>query len=165
MNAKIKGKIWKYGDDINTDIIFPGKYTYTITEPKEMAQHALEDVDPSFAKNVMQGDILVVGKNFGCGSSREQAVLCLKYAGISVIIAKSFARIFFRNAINLGLPIIVCPKLFENVKEGDLLTVDFSNGIIIHNNEEYQFPALPPSVLEIIEAGGLIPYVKMKVRR
>ncbi|RKX53191.1 MAG: 3-isopropylmalate dehydratase, partial [Thermotoga sp.] len=99
---KVKGKVWKYGDDVNTDVIFPGKYTYTISNPEEMAKHALEDLDPSFVENVKKGDIVVAGKNFGCGSSREQAATCIKYAGIGAIVAKSFSRIFFRNAINQG---------------------------------------------------------------
>ena len=101
-----KGKVWKYGDDVNTDVIFPGKYTYTIMEPQEIAKHALEDLDPEFAQKVKPGDVIVAGKNFGCGSSREQAAACLKYAGVQAVIAKSFARIYFRNAINLGLPVI-----------------------------------------------------------
>jgi len=106
----IKGKVWKYGDDVNTDVIFPGKYTYTITDPKEMALHALEDLDSKFAKEVKKEDIIVAGSNFGCGSSREQAATCLKYAGIGAIVAKSFSRIFFRNAINQGLPLVQCKE-------------------------------------------------------
>ncbi|MDH5466816.1 MAG: 3-isopropylmalate dehydratase, partial [Candidatus Aminicenantes bacterium] len=101
-----RGKAWKYGDDINTDVIFPGKYTYSVLEPGEMARHALEDLDPGFAQSVKQGDVIVAGRNFGCGSSREQAATCLKAAGVQAVIAKSFARIFFRNAINQGLPVL-----------------------------------------------------------
>ncbi|MBC8448690.1 MAG: 3-isopropylmalate dehydratase, partial [Chloroflexi bacterium] len=104
MESKIAGRVWKYGDDVNTDVIFPGKYTYSISDPQEMAQHALEDLDPGFVKNVRPGDVIVAGRNFGCGSSREQAVTCLKEAGVGAIVAKSFARIYFRNCINQGLP-------------------------------------------------------------
>ena len=114
----IKGSVWKYGENVNTDVIFPGKYTYTIQDPNEMAQHAMEDLDPEFSKNVNKDDIIVAGTNFGCGSSREQAATCLKYAGVSAIIAKSFSRIFFRNAINEGLMVIQCPKLVDAVEKG-----------------------------------------------
>ncbi|NIP42277.1 MAG: 3-isopropylmalate dehydratase, partial [candidate division Zixibacteria bacterium] len=107
--AAIEGKVYKYGDDVNTDVIFPGKYTYTVTDHDEMAQHAMEDLDPDFVKTVEEGDIVVGGKNFGCGSSREQAVKCLKFAGVGAVIAKTFARIYFRNLINNGVPAIVQP--------------------------------------------------------
>jgi len=122
------GKVWKYGDDVNTDVIFPGKYTYTVAEPEEMAKHALEDLDPEFAGNVHEGDAIVAGKNFGCGSSREQAASCLKYAGVEAIIAKSFARIFYRNAINFGLPAIVCPEAARTLKAGDSVEIDIYDG-------------------------------------
>jgi len=123
----IKGKAWKYGDDVNTDVIFPGKYTYTITDPKEMALHALEDLDSKFAKEVKKEDIIVAGRNFGCGSSREQAATCLKYAGVGAIVAKSFARIFFRNAINQGLPLVQCKEAAENISSGELIEINFEN--------------------------------------
>ena len=106
MQTKITGRVWKYGDDVNTDVIFPGKYTYSLTDPAEMAKHALEDLDPAFVANVRPGDIIVAGKNWGCGSSREQAVVCLKEVGVGAIVARSFARIYFRNAINYALPIV-----------------------------------------------------------
>ena len=122
-----KGTVWKYGDDVNTDVIFPGKYTYSVLDPEEMAKHALEDLDPAFAKEVQIGDIVVAGKNFGCGSSREQAATCLKYAGVHAIVAKSFARIFFRNAINQGLPVIQCAQAVDNVHKGETISIDFSN--------------------------------------
>ena len=112
------GRVWKYGDDVNTDVIYPGKYTYSDLSPEEMAQHALEDLDPEFASSVEPGDIIVAGTNFGCGSSREQAVTCLKYAGVGVLIAKSFARIYFRNAVNQGLPIVHCAAV-EGVESGE----------------------------------------------
>ena len=158
-----KGRIWKYGDDINTDVIFPGKYTYSLMEPQEMAGHSLEDLDPEFAKKVRLGDVIVAGKNFGCGSSREQAATCLKYAGIQAVIARSFARIFFRNAINQGLPVILCEEAAEKLQNGDEITLDFSLGRIRSETGEFDFPKLPDSVLGIMEAGGLIKYTRKKI--
>jgi len=163
MREEIKGKVWKFGDDINTDVIFPGKYTYTISDPAEMAKHALEDADPSFVQNVQKDDIIVAGKNFGCGSSREQAALCLKAAGVGAVIAKSFARIYFRNAINLGLPIIICPELVDAVNPKDEIAVFFSKGTILHKGKQYTFPPLSEDVAKILDAGGLIPYVKERI--
>ncbi len=154
------GKVWKYGDDVNTDVIFPGKYTYQPMEPAEMAEHALEDLDPDFAKNVASGDVIVAGKNFGCGSSREQAATCLKAAGVAAIIAPSFSRIFFRNAINSGLPVIELAAGTESISTGDEVGIDFAAGVVEHEGESYSFPALPPEVLAILEDGGLIPHVK-----
>jgi len=165
MKETIKGRVWKFGDDINTDIIFPGKYTYTISDPAEMAQHAMEDADPRFAKEVRSGDLIVAGKNFGCGSSREQAATCLKAAGIGAVVAKSFARIYFRNAINLGLPIIQCPEIVDQVEAGDELTIEFSKGVITHKGVQYSFPPLHKAVMAILETGGLIPYVRKKLGR
>jgi len=158
-----KGKVWKYGDDVNTDVIFPGKYTYSILEPEEMAQHALEDLDPGFAGSVKPGDIIVAGKNFGCGSSREQAAICLKYAGIQALIAKSFARIFFRNAINQGLPVIQCVEAVRNIENGEEIEIDFARGKIRAENGVFDFPPLPESVLGILKEGGLIPYTRKKL--
>ncbi len=132
-----KGNVWKYGDNVNTDVIFPGKYTYVLLEPEAMAGHALEDLDPDFAAKVQPGDIIVAGKNFGCGSSREQAATCLKYAGIQAVIAKSFARIFFRNAINLGLPVIVASEAVNNIKSGEEIELDAAAGIIRTRKENY----------------------------
>ena len=125
METKITGRVWKYGDDVNTDVIFPGKYTYSISDPKEMAQHALEDLDPSFVQNVQPGDIIVAGKNWGCGSSREQAVTCLKEIGVGAIVARSFARIYFRNCINQALPIVICDAV-EGVEAGQEVSIDFA---------------------------------------
>jgi len=158
-----KGKVWKYGNDINTDVIFPGKYTYSILEPEEMARHALEDLDPEFAQKVRPGDIIVAGKNFGCGSSREQAATCLKSAGVQAVIAKSFARIFFRNAINQGLPVIQCSQAVDDIKNGEEITFDFSEGRIETKRGVFDFSPLPESILEILESGGLIPYIKNKI--
>lgn len=160
-----KGKIWKYGDNVNTDVIFPGKYTYSISEPEEMAKHALEDLDPDFAKNVKKGDYIVAGRNFGCGSSREQAATCLKYAGVQAVIAKSFARIFFRNAINQGLPVIQSEEAVENTDNREEIEVDLGRGKIKTKKGEFEFLSFPPSVIEILEAGGLIPYTRKKLRR
>jgi 3-isopropylmalate/(R)-2-methylmalate dehydratase small subunit len=155
-----EGRVWKYGDDVNTDVIFPGKYTYQPMEPAEMAQHAMEDLDPHFAKSVQPGDVIVAGKNFGCGSSREQAATCLKAAGVAAVVASSFSRIFFRNAINGGLPVIELAKGTESIHKGDTVKIDFSAGIVEHNGVKHPFPSLPPEVLAILEDGGLIPHVK-----
>lgn len=157
----MKGRVFKYGDDINTDVIFPGKYTYTISDPGEMAEHALEDLDPDFVKTVQKGDIVVAGKYFGCGSSREQAVTCLKEAGIAVVIAQSFARIYYRNCINSGLPPLVLEDT-SAINHGDELEVDVERGEIINvtSGETYTVNPLPPFVMEIISDGGLIPHLK-----
>jgi 3-isopropylmalate/(R)-2-methylmalate dehydratase small subunit len=162
METRITGRVWKYGDDVNTDVIFPGKYTYSISDPKEMPQHALEDLDPTFARNVQPGDIIVAGKNWGCGSSREQAVTCLKEAGVAAIVAQSFARIFFRNSINQALPIVVCDAV-ESVEPGQEITIDFALGTVKTPGGEYTFPPLATEIMEILEAGGLIPYVRRQV--
>jgi 3-isopropylmalate/(R)-2-methylmalate dehydratase small subunit len=162
MEPKITGRVWKYGDDVNTDVIFPGKYTYSITDRQEMAQHALEDLDPEFVKNVRPGDIIVAGKNWGCGSSREQAVICLKEAGVAAIVARSFARIYFRNCINEGLPIVTCDAV-DTVETGDEIHIDFEGGKVATSSGEYTFPPLAPSVMEILDAGGLVPHVRKKL--
>lgn len=159
-----KGKVWKYGDDVNTDVIFPGKYTYTLMEPSEMAKHALEALDPEFALKVKPGDVIVAGKNFGCGSSREQAAACLKAAGVQAVIAKSFARIYFRNAINLGLPVLQSEEASDNLRAGDEVEIDFAGGTIMAGEKTYKFPPLPDSVIGILEAGGLIEYTKKKLQ-
>ncbi|MGB3904450.1 MAG: 3-isopropylmalate dehydratase small subunit [Anaerolineae bacterium] len=156
------GRVWKYGDDVNTDVIYPGKYTYSDLSPEEMAEHALEDLDPEFASHVEPGDIIVAGTNFGCGSSREQAVTCLQYAGVGVLIAKSFARIYFRNAINQGLPIVQCAAV-EGVESGEEVAVDFSTGKVVTPRGEYSFPPLSSFVMGILQDGGLIPHVRRKL--
>jgi 3-isopropylmalate/(R)-2-methylmalate dehydratase small subunit len=162
MKNKIVGRVWKYGDDVNTDVIFPGKYTYSISDRREMAEHALEDLDPQFVANVQVGDIIVAGKNWGCGSSREQAVICLKEAGVGAIVARSFARIYFRNCINEGLPIVTCDAV-DSVEQGEEITIDFEAGQVLTPRGEYTFPPLAPSVMEILTAGGLVPHVKKKL--
>jgi len=161
----IQGKVWRYGDDVNTDVIFPGRYTYTVTEPADVAAHALEDLDPSFAKGVKPGDVVVAGRNFGCGSSREQASFCLKYAGVAAVVAVSFARLFFRNAVNAGLPMAVVPaEAVAAIKAGDEISIDFEKGeLAAADGRVFSFPALPPEVLGILQAGGLVPYVKKEL--
>ncbi len=155
-----RGKVWKYGDDINTDIIYSGRYTYQILSPADMAAHALEDLDPEFASNIKPGDVIVAGKNFGCGSSREQAAACLKFAGIKAVIAKSFARIFFRNAINLGLPVIQSDKAAETLEKDDTVEIDFDASQIRSSKGTFPFLPLPSSVIGILEAGGLLAYTR-----
>jgi 3-isopropylmalate/(R)-2-methylmalate dehydratase small subunit len=162
MQTRIIGRVWKYGDDVNTDVIFPGKYTYSISDPKEMARHALEDLDPAFALQVQPGDIIVAGKNWGCGSSREQAVICLKQAGVGAIVARSFARIYFRNCINHALPIVTCAAA-AGVAPGDEITIDFAAGTVTTPGGVYTFPPLSPEVLEILEDGGLIPHIRRQL--
>lgn len=159
-----KGRVWKYGDNVNTDVIFPGRYTYQLLEPAELAKHALEDLDPEFAKSVKPGDVLVAGKNFGCGSSREQAAACLRAAGVQAVIAKSFARIYFRNAINLGLAVLQCEAAADALQTGDEVEIDFAGGRIISGGRVFEFFPLPESVIGIIEAGGLIEYTRKKLR-
>jgi 3-isopropylmalate/(R)-2-methylmalate dehydratase small subunit len=158
-----QGRAWKYGDNVNTDVIFPGKYTYTVTDVAEMAQHALEDLDPTFARNVTPGDIIVSGSNWGCGSSREQAVTCLVAAGVKVLVAKSFARIFFRNAVNGGLLPVVCPFAVEAIQPGETISVDTDSYKVICAGGTFDFPPLSPSLKAILEAGGLIPMLKAKI--
>ena len=161
MPTIIKGRVWKYGDDINTDVIFPGKYTYTITDQAEMAKHALEDLDPTFASSVQPGDVIVAGRNFGCGSSREQAAFCLKAAGLGAVVAKSFARIFFRNCINAGLPVVVQPDAVDLVEKGQEITIDLARGLVItQSGKELPFPPLPEEVQGIVAAGSLVEWVK-----
>ncbi|MDQ7825318.1 MAG: 3-isopropylmalate dehydratase small subunit [Candidatus Eremiobacteraeota bacterium] len=160
----IKGKVWKYGDNVNTDVIFPGKYTYTVTERSEMARYALEDLDPRFAKEVKAGDIIVAGKNFGCGSSREQAAICLKLSGVGAIIAPSFSRIFFRNAVNEGLPLITTKEAPQHIADKEEIEVDFEKGEIHGAGKTFGFPPLPANVMEIMNDGGLIPHLKKKLK-
>lgn len=161
---KIKGKVWKFGDDINTDEIIPARYLIT-TDPKELAKHVMEDADPEFPKKVQPGDIIVAGKNFGCGSSREHAPLAIKGAGISAIVAESFARIFYRNAINLGMVVIESPEIAKETDEGDELEIDLEKGIVknLTKGKEYKIKPLPEDLRKIQEAGGLMEYAKAKL--
>ena len=162
----IKGKIWKFKDNIDTDVIIPARYLNT-SDPKELALHCMEDYDSKFVKKMNQGDIVAAGRNFGCGSSREHAPIALKAAGVSCIIAQSFARIFFRNAINIGLPIFESEEIADQCSEGDLLKVDTAKGIIenINKDKTYKLKPLPVFIQNIISLGGLREYVKEEVRR
>ncbi|MCE7946468.1 MAG: 3-isopropylmalate dehydratase [Chloroflexi bacterium CFX4] len=157
------GRVWKYGDNVNTDVIFPGKYTYTVTEPAQMARHALEDLDPAFAASVQAGDVVVGGANWGCGSSREQAVTCLVQAGVRVLIAKSIARIYFRNAVNGGLLPVVSPAAVAAIQHGEMVTVDVEAHQVRCAAGTFDFPPLSPSLKAILEAGGLIPMLRAKL--
>jgi 3-isopropylmalate/(R)-2-methylmalate dehydratase small subunit len=158
---KIVGKTWKYGDDVNTDLIVPGKYL-ELVDPEEMALHAMEGIDPEFPQKITKGDIVVGGANFGCGSSREHAPLALKYAGVGAVIAESFARIFYRNAINVGLPALECPGIIDAVEEGDQLEVDITGGKVrnLSKNVELKFVPLPGFMVEVLGEGGLVTYIK-----
>ncbi|MGQ9632114.1 MAG: 3-isopropylmalate dehydratase small subunit [bacterium] len=154
---KIEGRAWKYGDNIDTDVIIPARYLNT-SDPKELASHCLEDLDGEFADRVKPGDLIVAGSNFGCGSSREHAPLAILHAGVSCVIAKSFARIFYRNAINIGLPIVECPEAAEHIADGDLVSVDLEKGRIenLTKSEMYSASGFPPFMQEILERGGLM---------
>jgi 3-isopropylmalate/(R)-2-methylmalate dehydratase small subunit len=160
----MKGKAWKFGNDIDTDLILPGRYL-VLRDPKDLAAHVMEGADPEFPKKVKSGDIMVGGTNFGCGSSREHAPIAMKGAGISVVVAESFARIFYRNAINIGLPLIEVKDISKHVSEGDELEIDMEKGILknLNTNEEFEIKGLPEFMLEILNEGGLIPYLKDKV--
>jgi 3-isopropylmalate dehydratase, small subunit len=155
MNAK--GKVIKYGDNVDTDVIIPARYLNT-ADPAELASHCMEDIDRDFHKKIKPGDIMVGGKNFGCGSSREHAPIAIKESGISCVIASTFARIFYRNAINIGLAIVECPDASDKISQGDEVEVDFETGIIsnLTSGESYSGAPFPPSVRAIIEAGGLM---------
>lgn len=159
----IRGRVWKYGDGVNTDVIFPGKYTYTLKEPEEIAAHALEDLDPQFARLAQAGDVIIAGRNWGNGSSREQAVTTLKYRGIAAVIAASFARIYFRNAINQGLLLITCPEIVEQAQMGDMLEIDLQRSEIRLGEQVFSFAPLSETALRMIEAGGLVPYLRHKL--
>ena len=161
MNAK--GHVFKYPDNVDTDVIIPARYLNT-QDAKELAAHCMEDIDKSFTSRVQPGDVMVGGWNFGCGSSREHAPLCIKTSGISVVIAKSFARIFYRNSINIGLPILECPAAADAIAAGDTVSVDFDTGVITDETTGAVFQAepFPPFIQEIIAAGGLMNSIKAK---
>ncbi|MHA1580379.1 MAG: 3-isopropylmalate dehydratase small subunit [Candidatus Freyarchaeota archaeon] len=165
MGAIIRGRVWKFGDNIDTDIIIAGPYL-TIRDPDELASHAMEMVNPDFAKNVQPGDVIVAGKNFGCGSSREEAPFVLKRLGVSAIVAEFFARIFYRNAINLGLPLVECKDASQKFQEGDTIEIDLEKGIIKNpkTGEELQGTKLPDFLMEIIKEGGAIQALKKKLK-
>lgn len=156
-------KIWKYGDDINTDMLFPGKYTYTCSTPEEIKPHLLEDLDADFSTKAEKGDMIFAGKNFGCGSSREQPAVGLKYVGIKAVVAKSFSRIFYRASLNQGLLLIECAEAVEAYKEGDEVRIVVDRGIIKVGEKEFTFHRLPSEVKAIMESGGLLEYTRRKL--
>ena len=161
--AVLEGKVWRYGDNIDTDVIIPARYLNTF-DPKELAKHCMVDIDPTFAETVTAGDIMVGGKNFGCGSSREHAPVAIKASGVPVVIAASFARIFYRNGINVGLPLLEIGSDVEKIHAGDRLRIDISTGKIenLTTGDTFQAPPLPGFIQDIAKAGGLINYVKQK---
>jgi 3-isopropylmalate/(R)-2-methylmalate dehydratase small subunit len=161
--VEFQGRVWKFGKDIDTDAIIPARYLNT-SSPEELAEHCMEDADPTFPQKVSRGDIIVADKNFGCGSSREHAPISIKAAGVSCVIAKTFARIFFRNSINIGLAIFECPDAVDGIQEGDMVWVDADHGAIknLTTGKSYQAKPLPAFIQEIIKAGGLMEYVKRK---
>lgn len=158
-----KGSVFRYGDNVDTDVIIPARYLNS-TEASELAAHCMEDIDKDFAKNVKAGDIIVADKNFGCGSSREHAPIAIKASGVSCVIAKSFARIFYRNSINIGLPIIECEEAADAIKAGDTVSIDFDSGIITDETtgKSFQGQAFPPFMQKIIDSEGLINYINAK---
>ena len=157
----LEGKVWRYGDNIDTDVIIPARYLNTF-DPKELAAHCMVDIDETFVGNVKEGDIMVGGQNFGCGSSREHAPIAIKASGVPVVIAASFARIFYRNAINVGLPVLEIGDDVEKIKAGDILDVNLDTGTIVNKTtgDTFQAPPLPGFIQDIAKAGGLINYVK-----
>jgi 3-isopropylmalate/(R)-2-methylmalate dehydratase small subunit len=164
MEGGVTMKVWKYGDGINTDMLFPGKYTYTCSTPEEIMPHLLEDLDPGFAKAAKAGDVIMAGDNFGCGSSREQPTVGLKALGIKAVVARSFARIFYRSAINQGLVLVECPQAIEAYRQGDEVDVKPEAGKITVGDKEFTFPKLPPEIIAIRDAGGLLSYVREQLK-
>ena len=162
---KACGHVFKYGDNVDTDVIIPARHL-AITDPKGLAEHCMEDIDADFVKKVKEGDIIVAQKNFGCGSSREHAPMAIKASGISCVIAETFARIFYRNAINIGLPIIECKEASEKIEAGDVVEIDFDEGIIYNRtkDESYKGQAFPPFMQDLIAAGGLINYMNQNAK-
>lgn len=158
-------RAWKFGNDIDTDVIIPGRYL-VINDPEELAKHLFEGIRPEFAESVRPGDVIVAGTNFGCGSSREHAPLAIKASGVEAVVARSFARIFFRNSINIGLPLLICADA-ERIDDGDSVVVDISNGVVnnISKKESYKTTPLPPFLQEIVRSGGLLNYTKRQVVR
>ena len=159
----ISGKVWYFGDNIDTDLIIAARYLNT-SDPKELAKHVMEDADPDFVKKVKEGDIIVAGENFGCGSSREHAPIALKAAGVSAVVAKSFARIFYRNAFNTGLPIFELAETDE-IKEGDTINISMESGEVKNGAKTYKFTPIPPFMQELLESGGLMNYAKKEITK
>ena len=160
-----KGTAFKFGDDVNTDVILPGKYL-NLQDPQQLAQHCMESEDPEFVHKAKPGDIMVAGKNFGCGSSREHAPISIKALGISCVIASTFARIFFRSAINIGLPIVECDEAARSINQGDEVSVDFDTGLITDHTtgQQWQADPFPPFLQKLIAPGGLVEYSKDKIK-
>ncbi len=160
---KLEGTVFKYGDNVDTDVIIPARYLNS-SDPKELASHCMEDIDKEFISKVKSGDIIVAAKNFGCGSSREHAPIAIKAAGVSIVIAETFARIFYRNAINIGLPIMECPDAAREIQPGDKVEVDLDSGVVtdVTLGKTWKGQAFPPFMQNIISAGGLIPYINSK---
>ena len=166
MRTVIRGKVWKFGDNVDTDQIIPARYLNT-SDPNELAKHVMEDSEhPDFAQEHKEGDIIVAGKNFGSGSSREHAPISIKHAGVPVVIAKSFARIFFRNAINIGLPIVEAPQAVDEINHGDEIEVDLERGLVknLSTGKEYEATKFPEELQSILKAGGLMEYAKSKLK-
>jgi len=160
--SQLSGKVWCFGDNIDTDLIIAARYLNT-SDPKELAKHVMEDADPDFVKKVGVGDIIVAGENFGCGSSREHAPIALKAAGVSAVVAKSFARIFYRNAFNMGLPIFELAET-DTIKEGDTISISMENGEIENGAKTYRFTPIPPFMQELLDCGGLMNYAKKEIK-
>ena len=158
--TELRGKAWKYGDDVDTDAIIPARYLNT-SDPAELAKHCMEDIDASFASKVGKGDFIVAGKNFGCGSSREHAPVSIRAAGVSAVIARSFARIFYRNSFNMGLPIFEAPEAVDGIEAGDVLVVDMDRGLLRNETrgKDYSFTPIPPFMQELVASGGLLNYM------
>lgn len=156
----IEGRVWKYGDNVNTDLIFPGRYTYILMEEAQMGQHALEDLDADFTAQACAGDIIVAGTNWGCGSAREQAVKALCARGIAAVVAKSFSRIYFRNGLNEGLPVIACPEAVDALQSGETVSIDLASHCIVTPRGTFAFAEYDPYIQGMVGYGGLIPYVK-----
>ena len=163
---KAEGRVFKFGSNVDTDVIIPARYL-NVPDPSELAKHCMEDIDKEFVNKVSKGDIIVADKNFGCGSSREHAPIAIKAAGVSCVIAETFARIFYRNAINIGLPIIECPEASRGIEDGDQVEVDFDSGVIYNRTRgtEFQGQAFPEFMQNIIQAGGLINYINAKTEK
>jgi len=164
--VRFRGKAFKFGDDVDTDVIIPARYLNT-TDPKVLASHCMEGIDPEFPKKASPGDMIFGGRNFGCGSSREHAPLAIKSLGISCVVAKSFARIFYRNSFNIGLPLVECEEAFEETENGDEIEVDLESGELknLRRNKVYRFKPLPLFMIELIREGGLINYISKRLRK
>lgn len=159
---RLRGRAWKFGDDISTDLIIPGKYKFKTIDFNELSKHAMEGADPTFASRVSRGDIIVAGKNFGCGSSREQAPVVIKHSGVSAVVAKTFARIFYRNAFNVGLPVVECPEAVDSINDGEIVEILLRDGRILVGSRSFAFRPIPPFLMAILEDGGLVEHFRKR---